>query len=88
MALNVFEYNAFYSAWFKPAVCAERKSKAQYSYNFLSGAVLSVIVELVQLIFAIGKFEFNDMIMNTLGTALGTLSFLLVSLILRKANER
>ena len=70
-----------------PFVLSERV-KHNILITVLSGAVLSVIVELVQLIFAIGKFEFNDMIMNTLGTALGTLSFVLVSLIQRKANER
>lgn len=64
------------------------KVKHNVLATIMSCAVLSVLIELVQLVFSMGKFEFNDMIMNTLGAAIGTLSYLLVSLILKKANER
>lgn len=70
-----------------PFVLSE-KVKHNILITVLSGAAVSAIVELVQLIFAIGKFDFNDIIMNTLGTAIGTVSFVLVSLILRKTDER
>ena len=70
-----------------PFVLSE-KVKHNILITVLSGAAVSAIVELVQLVFSIGKFEFNDIIMNTLGTAIGTVSYLLVSLILKKADER
>lgn len=70
-----------------PFVLSE-KVKHNILITVLSGAAVSAIVELVQLVFSIGKFEFNDIIMNTLGAAIGTLSYLLVSLILKKLNKR
>ena len=70
-----------------PFVLSERV-KHNVLVTVLSCAALSVLIELVQLAFSMGKFEVNDMIMNTLGAALGTVSFLLVSLILKKVNKR
>ena len=50
--------------------------------------IISVTIEVCQYIFNIGMSEVDDVIMNTLGTALGTVSYLLVSLILKKSNKR
>lgn len=50
--------------------------------------MISVTIEVCQYIFNIGMSEVDDVIMNTLGAAIGTLSYLLVSLILKKINKR
>lgn len=50
--------------------------------------MISVTIEVCQYIFNIGMSEIDDVIMNTLGAAIGTLSYLLVSLILKKLNKR
>ncbi len=50
--------------------------------------IISVTIEVCQYIFNIGMSEVDDVIMNTLGAAIGTLSYLLVSLILKKINKR
>ena len=39
--------------------------------------ILSVVIESIQFFFALGRAETDDVLCNTLGTALGTLSFLL-----------
>lgn len=50
--------------------------------------IISVTIEVCQYIFNIGMSEIDDVIMNTLGAAIGTVSYLLVSLILKKLNKR
>ena len=50
--------------------------------------MISVTIEVCRYIFNIGMSEVDDVIMNTLGAAIGTLSYLLVSLILKKSNKR
>ena len=46
------------------------KSKAKWTV-FLSGSLLSVAIELIQLFTHRGLFEFDDIIHNTLGTVIG-----------------
>ena len=41
----------------------------------LVGALLSLLIEIVQYIFCIGRCETDDVIMNTIGTFIGTTSF-------------
>lgn len=48
------------------------------------GGVLSLLVESVQLITGVGSFDVDDMILNTLGAALGYLCFLLCNQIRRR----
>lgn len=50
--------------------------------------ILSVIIECIQCAFKIGMCEIDDVIMNTLGAAIGTGSYLLVTMIRRKTNKR
>ena len=53
-----------------------------------SAVVISVAIEVCQFIFKIGMCETDDVITNTIGTAVGMLSYLLVSLILRKRGQK
>lgn len=64
------------------------KVKHNVLVTIAAGFGLSVFVEIVQLIYVIGKFEIDDMIMNLIGVSLGTLSFLLFSLIRRKCGKK
>ena len=40
---------------------------------------LSVVIEFTQLVFNVGQFETDDIIMNTLGTAIGASSYAIVA---------
>lgn len=53
-----------------------------------AAVLISVTVEACQYFFKIGSCEIDDVIMNTLGAALGTVSYLLVLLIKRKTDKR
>lgn len=46
-----------------------------------SGLLISVCIEVVQLVFHRGLFEFDDMFHNTLGTLIGIGIFLFVSVV-------
>lgn len=46
-------------------------SKHEWVITLIVGLFLSVLIELVQLIFHRGFFEFDDMVHNTLGTLIG-----------------
>ena len=61
-----------------PYVFTEKTSKP-IRISILCGFLLSLTVELLQLILRRGTFETTDIIMNTLGTATGTLSFFIYS---------
>lgn len=54
----------------------------------LSGFALSVIVEALQFVFKIGESETDDVIMNTLGTVAGVLSYIIVGAILALRQRR
>jgi glycopeptide antibiotics resistance protein len=42
-----------------------------------TGAIFSIVIETIQYIFHLGRCETDDVIMNTLGVAIGTLSYVL-----------
>ncbi len=44
-----------------------------------AGMALSVVIEFTQLVFNVGQFETDDIIMNTLGTAIGASSYAIVA---------
>lgn len=63
--------------------------KTRFAITLIIGFTLSVIVESVQGVFSLGMMESDDVICNTLGTALGSCSYLLSFLILKqKAKKR
>lgn len=53
-----------------------------------SGFALSLLVETVQLITKLGSFDVDDMIMNTLGTAIGYIIFAVCHFIYDKKKKR
>lgn len=56
----------------------ERLNK--FSYAFLSGMMVSIVIETVQLVFRLGECDIDDVISNTLGAAIG---YLICSLTLK-----
>lgn len=60
----------------------------RYWYNtIMAGYLLSFAVELIQLVFRAGSCDVDDIILNTLGTAVGYFSFLLVQRRRRKRRK-
>ena len=51
-----------------------RRSRKWYN-TVMFGFVFSFILETLQLVFMVGSFDVDDMLLNTLGAALGFLSF-------------
>ena len=47
--------------------------------SVVGGFILSFAIELIQLVFHRGLFEFDDMVHNTLGAAIGAIIYILVS---------
>ena len=56
-------------------------------YSILSGFGLSAVLELFQYILGVGVTDITDLITNTLGTALGTLIFLLLARIFKNRTR-
>jgi glycopeptide antibiotics resistance protein len=54
----------------------------------LSGFTLSLCVEVLQLIMRVGCFDVDDLILNTLGAALGYLAFFICDHIRRQYNGK
>lgn len=50
----------------------------------LSGFCLSLAVEIIQLITKVGSFDVDDLILNTLGAAIGYLLFVICNMVRRK----
>lgn len=68
------------------ANCNEIKpNRLLYGYGYDGGLLLSATIEVTQLIFRLGLFEWDDMIHNTLGCVLGT--FIIEKLINKKAAK-
>lgn len=63
------------------------KSKAKWSV-FLSGFMLSVGIELTQLFTHRGLFEYDDILHNTLGTAIGIALFYVASKIISSFEKK
>ena len=53
-------------------------------FIILSGFGLSLVVETIQLITKVGCFDVDDLILNTLGAALGYLAFAVCNYLRRK----
>ena len=64
----------------------ERCRKLQYTvfYSF----ELSLVVEILQLVFKVGSLDVDDLILNTIGGLLGFLIYDVVKKIIRKMTER
>lgn len=60
------------------------RCKHKIRLTALCGLSFSVIIELSQLIFKLGKCETDDLIMNTLGTLIGSLAFVITCVIDKK----
>jgi glycopeptide antibiotics resistance protein len=54
----------------------------------LLGALFSASIEILQLLTRSGSFDVDDIILNTAGTALGYILFLICDRIFRKAEQR
>lgn len=54
----------------------------------ISGFLLSVAIELIQLSFHRGLFEFDDMIHNTLGTVIGIGAFAFVEFLGKRIADK
>ncbi len=57
-------------------------------WAILLGFALSLLIELVQLIFSLGYAEVDDLLTNTLGTALGGCQLYLGKLLYRRKNTK
>lgn len=57
-------------------------------FAVLAGFLLSAAVEATQYIRIIGECEIDDVIMNTFGVLIGTVSYLIVFIILKAKNKR
>lgn len=64
-----------------------RNSRGFFFLTF-SGFTLSLLVETVQLITKLGSFDVDDLLMNTLGTAIGYAIFAVCHLIYEKKRKR
>ena len=61
-------------------------------YDWLVSAVIGLLIssciELIQLVFHLGLFEFDDIVHNTLGAAIGVGLYLLVCLLVKKFRRK
>ena len=57
------------------------KMKHKVLISILCGLILSVLVEVLQYVFRLGRCETDDVLMNTLGVLIGVTSYLLCGLI-------
>lgn len=55
------------------------KLKRKALITIISATCISLCIELVQYVFRLGHFETDDIIMNTLGASIGTLSYITAS---------
>ncbi len=71
-----------------PYVLPERlRLKRRLLLTLISAAAFSLCIELSQLVFKLGHFETDDVIMNTFGAAIGTLSYA-AAVKLRERHDR
>ena len=88
-AMRMYIMNAFLFfpyGLFLPHALPER-AKHPVRITIISALFFSLIIETIQLIFRLGTCETDDVIMNTLGAAIGSLSFIL-SNCLQKWKEK
>lgn len=53
----------------------------------LSGLILSIIIEIIQFVAALGQMDIDDVLLNTVGTALGYGCFVIVTAILTRKGS-
>lgn len=78
MLMNVFLF--FPLGLMLPFALSERRNPVLLS--LLIGLLMSVLIEILQYAFSLGRAETDDVIMNTLGVLIGSVSFILSKLIL------
>ena len=54
----------------------------------LSSLCFSAFIEITQLIFSKGTFQFSDIVYNTLGGVLGAVIFVIIKLIISKKRSK
>ena len=64
------------------------KAHARILWTIFSGFLFSVLIEALQGIFSVGYVDVDDVIANTLGTAIGSLSYLMTLLFLKLKKEK
>lgn len=85
MIMNVFLFIPFGLS--APFVLPENTRK-KVLIATLAGLVLSIFVEICQFVFTLGRFETDDIIMNTFGALAGATAFLLYCGIKKLINKR
>lgn len=80
---NVAAFMPF--GFFLPII--SRRSKKWYN-TVMFGFVFSLTLETLQLVFKVGSFDVDDMILNTLGAALGFVSYQVIQRIRIKFRRR
>lgn len=83
MIMNVFLFEPF--GMLLPFILQERVKKPVL-ITVISAAVFSALIETVQGVFKLGRCEVDDIIMNTLGALLGTVSYIIFTCL--KAKEK
>ena len=66
----------------------EEKSTKALLRTLLSSLCFSAFIELNQLIFSKGTFQFSDIVYNTLGGVLGAVIFIIINLIIEKKRSK
>ena len=69
---------------FLEAMAAEHRN---FLRTFLDGFLLSLVVEIFQLIAMIGSFDVDDLILNTAGAVLGYIFFVICNVIRRRYDK-
>jgi glycopeptide antibiotics resistance protein len=79
---NVAAFMPF--GFFLPII--SRRSKKWYN-TVMFGFVFSLMLETLQLVFKVGSFDVDDILLNTIGGVLGYIVFVVCNL-LRRRNDR
>lgn len=70
LLMNVFLFVPF-GVGLTSALPVSLPIKKRFGWAILAGFLLSLLIELIQLVFSLGYAEMDDLLTNTLGTALG-----------------
>lgn len=70
--------------FFEPIASKQRS----FLGTVIDGFLLSLIVEIFQLISKVGRFDVDDLILNTLGVVIGYMAFLMCNAIRRKYGTK
>ena len=84
---NIAMFFPFGLLW---ALTFERKEKSAKTLliTLLSSLCFSAFIEITQLIFSKGTFQFSDIVYNTLGGVLGAVIFIIINLIIEKKRSK